>query len=38
VTFFRFEQGGNGDLWNIDTARYESALLSFIDGLTDTEG
>ena len=38
VQFLRFEQGGHGDLWNVDTARYESALTSFIDGLADTEG
>ncbi|MEA2023223.1 MAG: hypothetical protein U9N79_02900 [Actinomycetota bacterium] len=38
VKFLRFEQGGHGDLWNVDTARYESAVMSFIDGLADTEG
>jgi len=37
VQFLRFEQGGHGDLWNIDTARYESAVMSFIDGLADVE-
>ena len=37
VQFLRFEQGGHGDLWNVDTARYESALMSFIDGLSDAE-
>ena len=38
VQFLRFEQGGSGDLWNVDTARYEPAVMSFIDGLADTEG
>ncbi len=38
VQFLRFEQGGHGDLWNVDGARYESAVMSFIDGLADTEG
>ena len=38
VQFLRFEQGGHGDLWNVDTDRYESALMSFIDGLADIEG
>ncbi len=38
VQFLRFEQGGHGDLWNVDTARYESAVMTFIDGLADTEG
>ncbi|MFV9672388.1 MAG: alpha/beta hydrolase [Acidimicrobiia bacterium] len=38
VQFLRFEQGGHGDLWNVDTARYEAAVMSFVDGLADTEG
>ena len=38
VRFLRFEQGGHGDLWNVDGARYESAVMSFVDGLADTEG
>ncbi len=38
VQFLRFEQGGHGDLWNVDNSRYESAVMSFIDGLADTEG
>ena len=38
VRFLRFEQGGHGDLWNVDSARYESAVISFIDGLADSEG
>jgi pimeloyl-ACP methyl ester carboxylesterase len=38
VQFLRFEQGGHGDLWNVDTSRYESAVMAFIDGLADTEG
>ncbi|MEA3511790.1 MAG: hypothetical protein U9R51_10180 [Actinomycetota bacterium] len=37
VQFLRFEQGGHGDLWNVDTARYEAAVMSFIDGFADTE-
>jgi pimeloyl-ACP methyl ester carboxylesterase len=36
--FVRFEQGGHGDLWNVDSARYESEVMSFIDGLADVEG
>ena len=38
VQFLRFEQGGHGDLWNVDSARYEPAVMSFIDGLADVEG
>ena len=38
VKFLRFEQGGHGDLWNVDSARYEPAVMSFIDGLADVEG
>lgn len=38
VQFLRFEQAGHGDLWNVDTARYEAAVMSFVDGLADTEG
>lgn len=38
VQFLRFEQAGHGDLWNVDTARYEGAVMSFVDGLADTEG
>ncbi len=38
VQFLRFEQGGHGDLWNVDNSRYESAVMAFIDGLADTEG
>ena len=38
VKFLRFEQGGHGDLWNVDSARYESAVMSFIDELADVEG
>jgi pimeloyl-ACP methyl ester carboxylesterase len=34
----QFEQGGHGDLWNVDSARYESAVISFIDELADSEG
>jgi len=37
VQFLRFEQGGPGDLWNVDSARYEPAVMSFIDGLADVE-
>jgi hypothetical protein len=37
VRFLRFEQGAHGDLWNVDTARYESEVMSFIDGLSETE-
>lgn len=38
VQFLRFEQARHGDLWNVDTARYEGAVMSFVDGLADTEG
>jgi uncharacterized protein len=34
----RFEQGGHGDLWNVDRSRYETEVMSFIDGLAEAEG
>lgn len=30
VTADRFEQGGHGDLWNIDATRYENAIAAFL--------
>lgn len=33
----RFEQGGHGDLWNVDRSRYETEVMSFIDALAEVE-
>ncbi len=33
----RFEQGGHGDLWNVDRSRYEDEVMSFIEGLAEAE-
>lgn len=33
----RFEQGGHGDLWNVDRSRYETEVMSFIEGFAETE-
>ncbi len=35
--FVRFESGRHGQLWNADPARYEEALLSFIDTVRAAE-
>ncbi|MGB5533210.1 MAG: hypothetical protein WBN71_08885 [Acidimicrobiia bacterium] len=34
----RFEQGGHGDLWNIDRARYETEVMAFLESFVDDEG
>ncbi len=31
----RFEQGAHGDLWNVDRSRYETEILSFLEGLVE---
>jgi len=38
VRFVRFEQGGHGDLWNVDRSRYENEVMSFIDGVLADDG
>jgi len=38
VRFVRFEQGGHGDLWNVDRARYEGEVMSFLDGILSEDG
>lgn len=38
VRFVRFEQGGHGDLWNVDHARYEGEVMSFLDGILAEDG
>jgi len=37
VRFVRFEQGGHGDLWNIDRSRYEQEVASFLDRVLEEE-
>jgi hypothetical protein len=34
----RFEQGGHGDLWNVDRARYEAEVMAFLEGFAEDEG
>lgn len=34
----RFEQGGHGDLWNIDRTRYESQVMAFLESFVEDEG
>lgn len=38
VRLVRFEQGGHGDLWNIDRARYERELGAFLEGILEENG
>jgi len=38
VRFVRFEQGGHGDLWNIDRVRYEDEVASFLEGVLEEDG
>lgn len=34
----RFEQGGHGDLWNVDRARYEAEVMAFLESFAEDEG
>lgn len=33
----RFEQGGHGDLWNVDRARYEAEVMAFLESFVEDE-
>jgi len=38
VRLVRFEQGGHGDLWNVDQPRYEAEFMSFLDDILAEDG